>query len=113
MPRDYVVDGWGVIEFMGHVRLAGRVSVVMAAGVEAYLVEVPAGPWGPAFESLHGRESLFRFRPTTEEVAMAALAEEYPEPLLYRPYTRQIGPANDDDERYEVSTIEDDDDPPF
>lgn len=78
--------GWGVVEIMGHQRLAGRLSEVSAAGRVMLRVDVPElGPDRPAWSRLLSEPAIFAIVPLDEDVAriMAARLEATPvEPWL-------------------------------
>lgn len=59
---------WAVIELMGHVRIAGRVSEVERYGAKCGRVDIPTGP-ETFVTQFFGGASLYRETPCTEDVA--------------------------------------------
>lgn len=120
MEKSYDIACWAIVDFMGHVRLAGYCETVLLGGkVPALLVEVPEGPHGPAFSCIRGLESIYNFLPATESAARATLAahayelrEFYALLQLDAPDTgtlRYLSAAANDVERDDVDDEERDD----
>jgi hypothetical protein len=61
---------WAVIELMGHVRIAGRVSEVDRYGSKVGRIDVPQAD-GTFITQFFGGSSLYRETAVTEEVARA------------------------------------------
>lgn len=62
-------EGWGIVELMGHVRLAGRVSPAPMYGTELIRIDVPEAD---SFTTQYASgASLYRLTPCSEEVARA------------------------------------------
>lgn len=67
-------EEWGIVELMGHVTLAGRVSEVKRFGVELGRVDVPdmrpgADPGAVSKTHYFGGHSLYRYTPCDEQTA--------------------------------------------
>lgn len=99
-------DGWCVLELMGHVRLAGRVTEEEHFGQKLGRIEVPRPP-DPACVACRGKgvvdgiaaphpclmcsdrfvtqffggSSVYRLTPVSEEVARSVAARSQPEPV--------------------------------
>lgn len=70
---------WGIVELMGHVTLAGRVSEVKRFGVELGRVDVPdmspgADPSATNKTHYFGGQSLYRYTPCDEQTAREVAA---------------------------------------
>lgn len=66
-PTEVSPEFWGVVEVMGHRRLAGWVSEEVRFGVTMLRVDVPMEN-GPAVTQYYHPNSLFSVTPTTTEV---------------------------------------------
>lgn len=115
-------EGWCILEIFGHSRAAGYTTTEYFGPAAMFRVEVPeltereytlprpgyiegnwipAGakvkrPMSPARSELVSPGAIFRMHPCTEEVAIAAIEEIYPRPLilLSMPPDKQItGPS--------------------
>jgi hypothetical protein len=77
-------ETWGILEVMGHIRLAGRISEQVVAGSAMVRVDVPAVADRPPFTRLFGAGSIYSLTPTTEEIAFAVAQTLRAQPL--QPY---------------------------
>jgi hypothetical protein len=72
-------DNWAVLELMGHVRMAGRVTEEERFGCKMGRIDVPIGD---GFTTVYfGGSSVYRMTPTTEELARAVARGSQPEPV--------------------------------
>jgi hypothetical protein len=72
-------DQWCIVELLGHVRMAGRVTEEEHFGGKLGRVYVPDGD---GFTTVYfTAASLYRVTPTTEEIARAVAARNRPEPV--------------------------------
>lgn len=83
---DEKVEFWAIVEVMGHVTYAGRVSQYTAFGAALVRVEVPEivlsdGSMVPAFEKLLGVGSIYAITPCTEAAAREAARQFRKRPL--------------------------------
>lgn len=62
-------DGWAIVELMGHVRMAGRVSEAPMFGTALLRVDIPNGDSYTTQFASGG--SIYRLTPCSEEVARA------------------------------------------
>lgn len=70
---------FAIVELMGHVRMAGRVSEVERYGAKVGRIDIPDGDgWRTQF---FGGGSLYRETPCTEEVARTVASQCMPEPV--------------------------------
>lgn len=83
MSQDEKFEGWGVVEMLGHRRLAGHVGEQTIAGSSLVRVDVPETPGKPGYTKLIGLGSIYCITPTSEEVARRAAAalERWNDPL--------------------------------
>lgn len=98
-------EQWGILELMGHIRLAGLVSEESRFGSTVGRIDVPEGEDQPAFTHYFGGSALFRFTPTTEETArtIAGQIGARPVPLyeLRQPQLLESRRADPDDDEFE------------
>lgn len=72
-------DQWGILELMGHVRLAGRVTEESLFGTALGRIDIPNGE---GFTTQYfGGSSVYRITPTTEEIARLVAIHNQPEPV--------------------------------
>jgi fatty acid-binding protein DegV len=91
------VEGWAIVELMGHLRRAGRISEIESFGTRLLRLEVPIGADEFATE-LYGGGSIYRIRMATEEVARA-VAERIGDPRPLKPVTYRLEAREDHDVR--------------
>jgi hypothetical protein len=72
-------DSWAVLELMGHVRMAGRVTEEERFGAKMGRIDLPKE--GGFTTVYFGGGSVYRMTPTTEEIARAVAAGSQPEPV--------------------------------
>lgn len=76
---DEAFDSWAVLELMGHVRMAGRVTEEERFGSKLGRIDVPDGD---SFTTVYfTASSIYRMTPTTEEIARSVAARNKPEPV--------------------------------
>jgi len=64
-------EAWCLIEIMGHVQLAGKVTEEVMFGAPMMRVDVPETKNMPAFTKFYGAQSIYSITPVPEEVARA------------------------------------------
>ena len=62
-----IYDGWAILELMGHVRLAGRVTEESHFGVALGRIDIPSADGYTT--QYFGGSSIYRLTPTTEAIA--------------------------------------------
>lgn len=73
-------DGWAILELMGHVRLAGRVTEESHFGVALGRIDIPSGL--DTFTTQYfGGSSIYRLTPVSEQVARIVSAQNQPAPV--------------------------------
>ena len=113
------VESWAILELMGHVRLAGRVSEEEKFGAKMGRIDVPDGD---GFTTRYfGGQSVYSMTPVTEEVArhVAKNVEaapvhtwDFPKPALPAPVYAKTREDYEDD-REEDEPEEECQFPPF
>jgi hypothetical protein len=82
MTDEYGEDEWCIVELLGHIRLAGRVSETERFGSKMLRLDIPNRDGaGWLTTQFIGSAALFRVTPTTEEVARGVAAISQPEPV--------------------------------
>lgn len=102
------IDGWFIVELMGHRRLAGRVSEVTIAGAGFLRVDVPgdAGQADVATQFFQP-SSVYALTPTTEELARRVAKTCRPAPVsrfelpAETPPRSEPDPKDDEDDTHE------------
>ncbi|MCA9876832.1 MAG: hypothetical protein KC442_03590 [Thermomicrobiales bacterium] len=77
-----VIEGWGILELMGHRRLGGYLSEVTVAGVAMVRIDVPHPQHVGEMVAtqLYSGQAIYGITPTTEEIARA-IAQGAPQPV--------------------------------
>ena len=103
------MEGWALVEIMGHKRYAGRVSEELVIGAPMLRVDVPAIRELPAFTKYFAAGAIYGITPCTETEAHM-LAEGIGERAVPAMFTGRLltGPFFTDD----AEEVEDEDDPP-
>ena len=81
-------EQWGIVELMGHVRVAGKVTEEEHFGSKMGRIDIPDGREGFTTQWFGG-SSVYRLTPTTEAIARAVAAKSQPEPV----YQWELPPA--------------------
>lgn len=96
------VEGWAVLELMGHRRLGGYVTEATIFGVAMCRIDIPAVGETAAATQFYGGAAIYALTPTTEAIARAvaesfrpAPVERWQLPALEAPRSR--GGYEDDD----------------
>lgn len=58
------LEGWAVVELMGHQVIAGRISEVQLVGATMLRVDVPGSDNGPAYTKFFGASAVYAITPT-------------------------------------------------
>ena len=72
-------DQWAILELMGHVRIAGRVTEEEHFGAKLGRIDIPNGD-GFTTQYFTGG-SIYRLTPTTEDIARGVALRNQPEPV--------------------------------
>ncbi len=108
------VDGWGILEVMGHRKLAGRLTEVEVCGARMLRVDVPdmsegAAPGAVHLTQMYPPTAIFCLTPTTEEVAREEASYLQPRPVKrWAGLPKPAGPPDDDEVRGDVDDDDDD-----
>ncbi len=73
-------EEWAVLELLGHVRLAGKVSEANLFGTALGRIDIPKRDGGFVTQYFGGG-SVYRITPVTEEIARAVAEHHEPEPV--------------------------------
>ncbi|MBC6988987.1 hypothetical protein [Hymenobacter sp. BT491] len=109
-------EAWAILEIMGHVKLAGKVSETVIAGAPLLRVDVPSNDKHPEFTRFYGASSIYCLTPVSEEVATIAAKRMVVNPInVYMPEIQQLkqlasAPVDDDDDSHWPNDEEDYDD---
>jgi hypothetical protein len=94
---------WGILELMGHVKLAGFITEEEHFGGKVGRIDIPAED-GKAITQYFGGHTLYRLTPVSEEVARAFAERNRPRPVyvyeLALPAPREADDEWDDDVSY-------------
>lgn len=105
-------EEWAIVEIMGHLRRAGRISEIERFGAKLLRVDVPAGD--TFVSEFFSGSAIYRLRYATEDVARA-IAEQIGDPRPAMPMTYRTlpppGPPDHDDD--DPTSAFDDDERPF
>lgn len=80
MEESIEFDEWAIVELMGHVKMAGRLTEVELFGSKLARIDIP-GPNDQFVTQYFGASSVYRITPTTEEIARAAAVRNQPVPI--------------------------------
>lgn len=86
-------DEWAILELLGHVRTAGRITEVTLFGAAMGRIDIPT-PDGGMITQFFGGGSVYRMTPTTEEIARVVALSNQPAPV-YRFELREIAEPSD------------------
>jgi len=76
-------DIWGILDMMGHQRLAGRVTEETIGGASLLRVDIPEVNGIPAWTTYVSAASLYQITPVTEELARSMAAEIGKMPITF------------------------------
>jgi|SRR6185295_8165239 len=85
-------EAWAIVELMGHVRMAGKVTEEERFGSKLGRVDVPRDD-GTFSTHYFGGGSVYRLTPTTEEIARSVAARNQPSPVHSWELPKQIEAA--------------------
>lgn len=75
-------EAWGIVEIMGHHRIAGRLSEQVIAGATLLRVDVPTKEDPEKFRTeFYGPQSIYKLSITDETVARTAAGAIGPRPM--------------------------------
>ena len=76
-------DIWGILDMMGHQRLAGRVTEETIGGASLLRVDIPEVNGIPAWTTYVSAASLYQMTPVTEELARSMAAKIGKMPITF------------------------------
>lgn len=103
-------EQWAILELMGHVKLAGRVTEEEHFGAKLGRIDIPNGE-GFTTQYFSGG-SIYRLTPTTEEIARGVAQRNQPEPVhrWELPAPKAYAVPGRPEEEFEYGHDDDDDD---
>ena len=81
-------EAWAIVEIMGHVRLAGKVTEETIAGVQLLRVDVPKTKTREPFTKYYGATAIYSITPTDEATATFAAEQFDQQPV--QPYVLRM-----------------------
>jgi hypothetical protein len=103
-------ESWAIVELMGHVRMAGKVSQVEMLGAVLGRIDIPQGDG--FVTQFFGGGSVYRLTPCGEAEARAVAAANTPQPVHHWEMAKLPGaPARDQDDEWDDDDA--DHEPPF
>src|ERR1051326_8782310 len=73
-------EQWAIVELMGHVRMAGKVSEVEQLGSKMGRIDIPKEDGG-FFTQFFSGSSIYRMTPCTEDAARSVAKHCQPQPV--------------------------------
>lgn len=104
------IDGWCVVELMGHRRLVGRVTETELAGTGMLEVEVHT-PDGTVVTQVYSPQALYCLTPITEDSAMEMLPINVVNPVHRWELPHSVDTKDMDAEADDYADGDDDDHP--
>lgn len=98
------IDSWAILELMGHVKLAGKVTEETHFGTVLGRIEIPLED-GSFITQMFGGSSVYRLTPCTEQIARVVARANKPQPVSVYDLKALLPPATEVGAR----DIEDDD----
>lgn len=78
--EETIIEQWGIVEILGHVKMAGRITEEERFGSKLGRVDIPDGD---KFVTVYfGGDSLYRFTSVSEEVARIVAKSNQPTPVF-------------------------------
>lgn len=91
------VDGWAILELMGHRRLGGMLSEVSGGALAGFLrIDIP-GRDGKATTQFYAPAAVYCITPTSEDVARKVANLSRPEPVTRWELERAARTVDEDD----------------
>ncbi len=115
MAESSAAPEWGIVELLGHVRLAGRVSEVERFGAKLGRIDIPDVSAGAAPDAVLSTQffngsSLYRYTPCSEDAARAVAKSNQPQPVKPWELPPQLPPGSSN---AGSTDIDDEDDVPY
>lgn len=84
------MEGWAILDMMGHLRMGGYVTEVEFAGARVGRIDVPAEGDEPASTHLFGGQSIYRLSFVSEELARRAARSNPARPIDHYEISAEI-----------------------
>src|SRR5262245_43655089 len=95
-------EGWAILELMGHVRLAGRVTEESHFGVALGRIDIPTLAGDGYTTQYFGGSSIYRLTPTTEAIARSIAQHNQPQPVRSWELPKPAAITVDDERGYQM-----------
>lgn len=106
------IDGWFIVELLGHRRLAGKVTERTIAGAGFLRIDVPGPDAAPIATQYFAPGSVYALTPTTEETARRVASTSWAAPVKeWELPSRPTLPAGPEDVDEETDELLNDNDP--
>jgi hypothetical protein len=93
MSEAKTFDCWAIVEIMGHVTMAGRVTEQAIGGQSFIRIDVPEVGNQQAFTRFYGPGAIYSITPVDEETGRVAVANLRQEPITVYGLPRQLPPG--------------------
>lgn len=90
---------WGILELMGHVRIAGRITEEERFGGKLGRIDIPQDD--KFVTQYFNASSIYRLTPCTEDVARAVAGHCSPQPVYSYELPKLTGKVATDDHSYD------------
>lgn len=77
-----LIETWAIVELMGHVKTAGKVSEEPHFGTVLLRIDIPEHNSKQAHTEFHGGQAIFRLTPCDEQIARMVLAQTFTPPIV-------------------------------
>jgi hypothetical protein len=91
-------DVWAIVELMGHVKLAGKLTEVERFGAKMGRLDIPQAD-GSYVTQFFGGGSIYRITPVSEEVARHVVKSTDPAPVQAWDFPKQLDARRTEDQR--------------
>jgi hypothetical protein len=100
MSEAKTFDCWAIVEIMGHVTMAGRVTEQAIGGQSFIRIDVPEIGNQQAFTRFYGSGAIYSITPVDEETGRLAVANLRQEPITVYGLPRQLPPGQTRPDRF-------------
>lgn len=92
-------DCWAIVEIMGHVTMAGRVTEQAIGGQSFIRIDVPESDYQQAFTRFYGPGAIYSITPVDEETGRLAVRNLRQAPITVYGLPRQLPPGQSHPDR--------------
>jgi len=83
MSETKQLETWAVVELMGRIKIAGKVTEESHFGVVMLRLDIPEVDGRPEHTEFYGGTALYRVTPCDEQIARLVLQQNHPAPIVY------------------------------